>query len=177
MKAPTFAFDAVKCLAIVSDSHGLLRDSVMAALQDVDLIIHAGDLGSRGLLERLETVAPVIAVRGNVDEELIDLPLTETVSVNDHLIYVLHDLGQLDLDPVIAGIEIIVYGHSHQPRIDRRRDVLYVNPGSIGPRRFRLPISMAKVTFDRRELEVRLIDLNPDIELRAKTIKNKGQQE
>lgn len=177
MKAPTFAFDSINCLAIVSDSHGLLRDSVTDALQDVDLIIHAGDLGSRGLLERLEAVAPVIAVRGNVDKELIDLPLTQTVSVNEHLIYVLHDLGQLDLDPAIAGIEMIVHGHSHQPRIERRRDVLYVNPGSIGPRRFRLPISMAKVTFDRQELAVRLIDFNPAAELRAKTVGNKGLQE
>ena len=159
MKARTFTFDSVKCLAIVSDSHGLLRDSVTAALQDVDLIIHAGDLGSRGVLERLEAFAPVIAVRGNVDSELIDLPLTEAVSVNDHLIYVLHDLGQLDLDPATAGIEMIVHGHSHQPQIDRRGDVLYVNPGSIGPRRFRLPVSMAKVTFDRQELAVHLVDL------------------
>ena len=159
MKARTFTFDSVKCLAIVSDSHGLLRDSVTAALQDVDLIIHAGDLGSRGVLERLEAFAPVIAVRGNVDSELIDLPLTEAVSVNDHLIYVLHDLGQLDLDAATAGIEMIVHGHSHQPRIDRRDDVLYVNPGSIGPRRFRLPVSMAKVTFDRQELAVHLVDL------------------
>jgi uncharacterized protein len=159
VKARTFTFDSVKCLAIVSDSHGLLRDSVTAALQDVDLIIHAGDLGSRGVLERLEAFAPVIAVRGNVDSELIDLPLTEAVSVNDHLIYVLHDLGQLDLDPATAGIEMIVHGHSHQPRIDRRDDVLYVNPGSIGPRRFRLPVSMAKVTFDRQELAVHLVDL------------------
>ena len=159
MKARTFTFDSVKCLAIVSDSHGLLRDSVTAALQDVDLIIHAGDLGSRDVLERLDAFAPVIAVRGNVDSELIDLPLTEAVSVNDHLIYVLHDLGQLDLDPATAGIEMIVHGHSHQPRIDRRDDVLYVNPGSIGPRRFRLPVSMAKVTFDRQELAVHLVDL------------------
>ena len=177
MKAPTFAFESINCLAIVSDSHGLLRDPVVAALQDVDLIIHAGDLGSRGVLERLEAVAPVIAVRGNVDTELTDLPLTQTVSVNDHLIYILHDLGQLDLNPAIAGIEMIVYGHSHQPRIERRRDVLYVNPGSIGPRRFHLPISMAKVTFARQELEVRLIDFNPDAELRAKTVGNKGLQQ
>ena len=177
MKAPTFVFESINCLAIVSDSHGLLRDAVVAALEDVDLIIHAGDLGSRGVLERLEAIAPVIAVRGNVDTELTDLPLAEAVSVNDHLIYVLHDLGQLDLDPVIAGIEMIVYGHSHQPRVERRRDVLYVNPGSIGPRRFRLPISMGKVTFARQELEVRLIDFNLDAELGAKRVGNKGLQQ
>jgi uncharacterized protein len=177
VKAPTFVFESINCLAIVSDSHGLLRDAVVAALEDVDLIIHAGDLGSRGVLERLEAIAPVIAVRGNVDTELTDLPLAEAVSVNDHLIYVLHDLGQLDLDPVIAGIEMIVYGHSHQPRVERRRDVLYVNPGSIGPRRFRLPISMGKVTFARQELEVRLIDFNLDAELGAKRVGNKGLQQ
>ena len=153
-----YEFDSIKILALVSDTHGLLRDSVMDALQDVDLIIHAGDIGNRSLLQRLEAIAPVIAVRGNVDNELLYLPLAEVVTVNGHLVYVLHDLSLLDIDPVTAGFAMVVSGHSHQPRINRQRGVLYVNPGSIGPRRFRLPISLAKLTFDRQEIKVRLVD-------------------
>lgn len=157
--AATVQFKAINRLAIVSDTHGLLRDSVTDTLQDADLIIHAGDVGNLSLLQRLRAIAPVIAVRGNVDDELMELPLTQVVSVNGCLICVLHDLNLLDLDPVTAGIAMVVSGHSHQPRIDRKRGVLYVNPGSVGPRRFRLPISLAKVTFDRQDLKVRLIDL------------------
>jgi uncharacterized protein len=156
----THEFDSVKCFALVSDTHGLLRDSVTDALRDVDLIIHAGDVGNRSLLHRLEAIAPIIAVRGNVDNELAHLPLAEVVSVNGRLIYVLHDLSLLDLDPATAGIAMVVSGHSHQPRIDQKRGVLYVNPGSTGPRRFRLPISLAKVTFDRQEFKVRMIDFS-----------------
>jgi uncharacterized protein len=154
----TNEFDSIKSLALLSDTHGLLRDSVSGALQDVDLIIHAGDIGKRSLLQRLEAIAPVIAVRGNVDHELVYLPLAEVVSVNGRLIYVLHDLSLLDLDPATAGFAMVVSGHSHRPRIHRQSGVLYVNPGSIGPRRFRLPISLAKVSFDGQELKVRLID-------------------
>jgi uncharacterized protein len=154
----TNEFDSIKSLALLSDTHGLLRDSVSGALQDVDLIIHAGDIGKRSLLQRLEAIAPVIAVRGNVDHELVYLPLAEVVPVNGRLIYVLHDLSLLDLDPATAGFAMVVSGHSHRPRIHRQSGVLYVNPGSIGPRRFRLPISLAKVSFDGQELKVRLID-------------------
>jgi len=155
----THEFDSIKCLAIVSDTHGLLRDSVTDYLQGVDLIIHAGDVGNRSLLQRLESIAPVIAVRGNVDNELVYLPMTEAVSVNGRLIYVLHDLSLLDLDPAAAGIAMVVSGHSHQPRIDRRRGVLYVNPGSIGPRRFRLPVSFATVACEEKELAVQIVHL------------------
>jgi len=156
----THEFDSIKSLALVSDTHGLLRDSVTDALRDVDLIIHAGDIGNRSLLQRLEAIAPVIAVRGNVDSELLYLPLAEVVSVNGRLIYVLHDLSLLDLDPATAGFAMVVSGHSHQPRVRQKDGVFYVNPGSIGPRRFKLPISLAKVTFDRPALEVHLIDLD-----------------
>jgi len=156
----THEFDSIKSLALVSDTHGLLRDSVTDALRDVDLIIHAGDIGNPSLLQRLEAIAPVIAVRGNVDNELLYLPLAEVVSVNGRLIYVLHDLSLLDLDPATAGFAMVVSGHSHQPRVRQKDGVFYVNPGSIGPRRFKLPISLAKVTFDRPALEVHLIDLD-----------------
>jgi len=155
----THEFDSIKSLALVSDTHGLLRDSVTDALRAVDLIIHAGDIGNSSLLQRLEAIAPVIAVRGNVDNELLYLPLAEVVSVNGRLIYVLHDLSLLDLDPATAGFAMVVSGHSHQPRIDRRRSVLYVNPGSIGPRRFRLPVSFATVACEEKELAVKIVYL------------------
>ena len=154
----TNEFDSIKSLALLSDTHSLLRDSVTGVLQDVDLIIHAGDIGNRSLLQRLEAIAPVIAVRGNVDHELLYLPLAEVVSVNGRLVYVLHDLSLLDLDPATAGFAMVVSGHSHRPRIHRQSGILYVNPGSIGPRRFRLPISLAKVSFDGQEFKVQLID-------------------
>ena len=152
-------FGSIKTLAIISDSHGLLRDSVTEALQRFDLIVHAGDIGPRDLLQRLEAIAPVVAVRGNVDSELASLLPTELISVNDQLVYVLHDLSLLDLDPVAAGIAMVVSGHSHKPKIDRYRGVLYVNPGSIGPRRFSLPISFAKVTCGERGFAVELMQV------------------
>jgi putative phosphoesterase len=145
-------FDSIKTFAIISDTHGLLRDSVTEALPGFDLIVHAGDVGPRNLLQRLETIAPVVAVRGNVDNELACLAATELISVNDQPIYVLHDLSQLDLDPAIAGIAMVVSGHSHQPKIDRRDGVLYVNPGSVGPRRFRLPVSFARWLVTKESL-------------------------
>ena len=158
-------FASIKTFALVSDTHGFLRDSVMEALQqfDVGLIVHAGDVGSRSLLQRLETIAPVVAVRGNVDHELASLPPTELISVNGQLIYVLHDLNLLDLDPAITGIAMVVSGHSHQPKICRRHGVLYVNPGSIGPRRFHLPVSFAKVGCEERGFAVRLVHLEEEI--------------
>src|SRR6476660_4998926 len=153
-------FDSIKTVAIVSDTHGLLRDSVLQALQRFDLIVHAGDVGPRSLLQSLEAIAPVVAVRGNVDRELACLPTTELISVNGELIYVLHDLSLLDLDPVTAGVAIVVSGHSHQPKIVRRGKVLYVNPGSIGPRRFSLPVSFAKVACEERVFTIELVHLD-----------------
>jgi uncharacterized protein len=153
-------FDSIKTLALVSDTHGLLRDSVMEALQGCELIIHAGDVGPGGLLQRLEGIAPLVAVRGNIDRELTWLPQTELISVNHQLVYILHDLNQLDFDPGFAGIAMVVSGHSHQPQTHRQRGVLYINPGSIGPRRFRLPVSFAKVTCENREFVVKMIRLD-----------------
>jgi uncharacterized protein len=155
-------FRSIKGVALISDTHGLLRDSVTEALQQFDLIVHAGDVGPRSLLQRLEAIAPVVAVRGNVDHELTGLALNELISVNDQLIYVLHDVSQLDLDPATAGISMVVSGHSHQPKIDRRGGVLYVNPGSIGPRRFSLPVTFAKVAWEKPEFVVELIQLDKE---------------
>jgi|SRR3984893_3147017 putative phosphoesterase len=156
-------FDSIQTLALISDTHGLLRESAIAALEKVDLIVHAGDVGPRSLLRRLETIAPVIAVRGNVDSELADLAPTELISVNEQLIFVLHDLSSLELDPAVAGLAMVVSGHSHQPKIDWRRGVVYVNPGSIGPRRFSLPVSFAKVTFAGPDFVVELVPLDEQI--------------
>ncbi len=156
-------FDSVQTLALISDTHGLLRESAIAALEKVDLIVHAGDVGPRSLLRRLETIAPVVAVRGNVDSELAYLAPTELICVNEQLIFVLHDLSSLELDPAVAGLAMVVSGHSHQPKIDRRRGVLYVNPGSIGPRRFSLPVSFAKVAFEGPDFVVELVALDEQI--------------
>lgn len=155
-------FDSIETLALVSDTHGLLRDSVTEALERFDLIVHAGDVGPRSLLQRLETIAPVVAVRGNIDNELACLPPTELISVNGQLIYVLHDLSLLDVDPSIAGFAMVVSGHSHRPKIDRRRGVFYVNPGSIGPRRFHLPVSFAKVACEERGFVIELVHLDEE---------------
>jgi putative phosphoesterase len=154
-------FDSIKTLALISDTHGLLRDSVIEALRGYEpgLIVHAGDVGPRSLLERLETIAPVVAVRGNVDRELACLPPTELISVNDQLIYILHDLDLLDISPASAGIAMVVSGHSHQPKIGKRHGVHYVNPGSIGPRRFQLPVSFANVACQGAEFVVELVTL------------------
>jgi uncharacterized protein len=154
-------FDSIKALALISDTHGLLRDSVIEALRvsEPGLIVHAGDVGPRSLLERLETIAPVVAVRGNVDRELACLPPTQLISVNDQLIYILHDLDLLDINPASAGIAMVVSGHSHQPKIGKKHGVHYVNPGSIGPRRFRLPISFAKVVCEGADFVIELVTL------------------
>jgi uncharacterized protein len=155
-------FHSIKGFALISDTHGLLRDSVTEALRQFDLIVHAGDVGPRSILHRLEAIAPVVAVRGNVDHELAGLASNELISVNDQLIYVLHDVSQLDLDPATVGISMVVSGHSHQPKIDRRGGVLYVNPGSIGPRRFRLPVTFAKVACEKPEFVVELVQLEKE---------------
>jgi uncharacterized protein len=158
---PFLQFNSIKALALISDTHGLLRDSVIEALRAYEpgLIVHAGDIGPRSLLERLETIAPVIAVRGNADRELACLPPSELISVNNRLIYILHDVDLLDINPVSAGIAMVVSGHSHQPGTGRRHGVHYVNPGSIGPRRFRLPVSFAKVACEGPELTIELVSL------------------
>jgi|SRR6516225_5002529 len=153
------SFRSISLIGVVSDTHGLLRDSVRAALRDVELIIHAGDIGSQSLLEELESIASVVAVCGNVDSELSGLSSTETISVNDHLIYVLHDLATLDLVPEKAGISMVISGHSHKARIDKKSGVFYINPGSAGPRRFRLPITYVTVVLGENEPVVKVIEL------------------
>lgn len=148
-------------IGLISDTHGLLRPPALAFLQGSDLIIHAGDIGNGGILTELSTLAPVTAVSGNNDHGgwAADLPATALVRVGEIVIHVLHDLADLDLDPVAAGVDVVVSGHSHQPAVERRDGVLYVNPGSAGPRRFRLPISAAELMVDGRAVSARLVVL------------------
>jgi len=132
-------------VGVISDTHGLLRPEALKALEGVDLIIHAGDIGKPEVLEVLQSVAPVVAVRGNMDKGAWarELPETEVVEIGGLLLYVLHDLNELDLDPVAASFGAVLSGHSHRPSVKEHRGILYLNPGSAGPRRFRLPVSLA----------------------------------
>jgi putative phosphoesterase len=146
---------------VISDTHGLLRPEAVAALEGSDLLLHAGDVGDPRLLEELREIAPLTVVRGNVDfgSWAAELPATAAVEVEGHAIYMLHDLEDLDLDLEAAGMAAVIYGHSHRPLIERRGGVLYLNPGSAGPRRVRLPVTVARLRVDAGGLEAELIDL------------------
>jgi putative phosphoesterase len=146
---------------VISDTHGLLRPEALAALDGVDLILHAGDVGDPAILARLAEIAPVTAIRGNIDTHgpCAQLPPTQYVTVAEHNVYMLHDLGELDLNPAAAQIAVIIYGHSHQPSIEWRRGVLYFNPGSAGPRRFSLPVALGMLEFTQHAIEPRIIKL------------------
>ena len=147
-------------VGVISDTHGLLRPEALRALFGADLILHAGDVGSPEVLEGLRALAPVVAVRGNNDRGpwAEALSETEVVTADGRSLYVLHDLGTLELDPRAAGFDAVIAGHSHQPRIERRDGVLYLNPGSAGPRRFRLPIALAWLDVGRLEAEIVRLD-------------------
>lgn len=151
----------MKTIGVISDTHGVLRPEAVKALHGVDLIIHAGDVGRGDILDVLRQIAPVFAVRGNTDYEewARALPLTARVQVEQHLIYVLHDVQQLTLTPEAQGFAAVVSGHSHKPAIERKRGVLYLNPGSAGPRRFHLPVSVARIQVKARGLEPKIIEL------------------
>ena len=148
-------------IGVISDTHGLLRPGAVAALKGVDQILHAGDIGGPEILDSLARIAPVTAVRGNVDIEpwVNTLPETEVVELGGIMIYMLHDLARLDLKPEAAGIRAVVYGHSHQPKIEEKNGVLYFNPGSAGPRRFRLPVSLGKLMIENCRVRAELSEL------------------
>jgi putative phosphoesterase len=148
-------------IGLISDTHGLLRPEALAALQGVEQIIHAGDAGTLGVLAALSAVAPVSAVRGNVDVGSWSqgFPLTRVVEAEGVLIYVLHDLDRLDLDPAAAGFAAVISGHTHRPVIERRHGVLYVNPGAAGPQRFSLPVSLALLRVEAGVAEAELVTL------------------
>lgn len=141
-------------IGVISDTHGLMRPSALGALQGSDLILHAGDVGRPEILDALRSIAPVVAVRGNVDHGgwAETLPLAEVVSLGEHHIYMRHILADLDLDPSAAGFAAIVYGHSHKPDIADKGGVMYFNPGSAGPRRFALPVTVGRLRIEAGRL-------------------------
>lgn len=148
-------------VGIISDTHGKLRPEAVAALHDCALILHAGDIGRPQVLEDLRRAAPrVVAVRGNVDGDwATGIPERAEIDVAGRRVLLLHDLQQLTIDPRAAGFDAVVSGHSHQPRIERRDGVLYVNPGSAGPRRFRLPVAVARLEVSPTRLDAEIVQL------------------
>ena len=148
-------------IGLISDTHGLLRQEALAALQGSDLIIHAGDVGNAKIIKQLRRVAPVVAVRGNIDKGAwaSQLPMTAVVEAGSALIYVVHDIQQLDLDPVVGEFNVVISGHSHKPGRTERSGVIYVNPGSAGPRRFQLPITVARLSLVQSPWTVDFVDL------------------
>ena len=148
-------------VGVISDTHGLLRPEALEALRGSDLILHCGDVGDGSILEALETLAPVVAIRGNTDrgDFARGLPDTQAVEVAGHLLYILHDIGSLDLRPDAAGFSAVLYGHSHQPEIREDRGVLYFNPGSAGHRRFDYPITVGRIRVRAGGLEPEVVDL------------------
>jgi putative phosphoesterase len=148
-------------IGLISDTHSLLRQEALTALKGSYLIIHAGDVGKPDILEELRTVAPLIAVRGNIDKGpwAAQLPITAIAKARSAWIYVLHDVQQLDLDPAAAEFNIVVSGHSHRPSRTERSGVLYLNPGSAGPRRFRLPITVARLDLRQSPWLVQFVEL------------------
>ena len=148
-------------IGLLSDTHGLLRPEALEFLRGSDFIVHAGDIGDAAVLDTLRTLAPVTAVRGNNDRDewARAIAETEALRVDEVSIHVLHDLAQLGLDPAAAGFRVVVSGHSHQPRIEERGGVLYVNPGSCGPRRFRLPVAVAELRISGESVKAKLVEL------------------
>ena len=149
-------------IGLISDTHGLLRDSAVDALEGTDVIIHAGDIDTPDIIDALKKIAPVFPVRGNMDRppDGVGLPKYEIVEMDGISIYVLHDLYQLDLDPAAAGFKVVVSGHSHRPKIKYKDGVLYINPGSAGPRRFKLPISVGMLEIQDGRITPRIIELH-----------------
>jgi uncharacterized protein len=148
-------------IGVISDTHGLLRPEAQRALQGVDLIVHAGDVGNPEILVQLNAIAPVFAVRGNVDtgKWALELPETSMVEADGAFLYLIHNLRQLDLNPKSAGVDIVISGHTHQAEQWERDGVLYLNPGSAGPRRFTLPVTAAMIDLGREPWVVEIIEL------------------
>lgn len=150
-------------VGVLSDTHGLLRPEAIAALQGVDHLIHAGDVGNPAILAQLRELAPLTAIRGNIDRTgpCAALPATVAVELAGHLLYIVHALADLDLNAKAAGIAAVVYGHSHKPALDWKDGVLFLNPGSAGPRRFSLPITVAMLQLTPGHLDAELLPLFP----------------
>ena len=156
------AVESLGLIGVISDTHGLLRPEALEALKGVDLILHAGDIGNSQVLEALQSIAPVMAVRGNNDrgEWAAELPEWEVVEVGAVNVYMLHDVKEINLNPAAEGFQVVVSGHSHKPSVEERKGVLYVNPGSAGPRRFRLPVSVARLRINGESVIAELVELS-----------------
>ena len=153
-------------VGVISDTHGLLRAEAAEALRGVAHILHAGDVGADEVLKELRTIAPVTAVRGNVDREVWarEIPQTQVVEIEGVSIYLLHILAELDSKPEAAGFGVVVYGHSHQPSQSVKRGVLYFNPGSAGPRRFKLPVTVGKLVIDNGSVRGDIVNLERPVD-------------
>ena len=149
-------------LGIISDTHGLLRTEAVQTLEKCNAIIHAGDIGSEEILTALKAMAPTYAVRGNVDWEpwAMKIPVNDVVEIAGHFFYILHVLDNIDLEPAAAGIDVVISGHSHQPNLFKKNNVLYMNPGSAGPGRLGKPVSMGKIMINDQGLFYEFIDLS-----------------
>jgi putative phosphoesterase len=148
-------------IGVISDTHSLIRPEAVERLRGSDLIVHCGDIGAPAVLDVLRAVAPVRAVRGNNDKGAwaVALPTDEVIEVGSHLLYVIHDLGELGLEPAAAGFTAVLSGHSHRPLVEERKGVLFLNPGSAGPRRFSLPVTVAQLVLGPGRCEAHIIDL------------------
>jgi putative phosphoesterase len=153
---------SIKDVGVISDTHGLVREQALAALAGCELIIHAGDIGTPDVLERLREIAPVRAVRGNNDRGVWarSLPLNDVIEIGTHHVYLLHDIAELDIDPAAASMAAVITGHSHKPAAEVREGVLYLNPGSAGPRRFKLPIAVARLRVSKNGIEHEIVELS-----------------
>jgi uncharacterized protein len=148
-------------IGIISDTHKLVRAEAREQLRGVDLIVHAGDIGSLQVIEQLTEIAPVKAIRGNIDKDpwADQFPHDDVIEVDGTTLYVLHNLSDIEIDPTAAGFQVVISGHSHSPKIERKDGVLYINPGSAGPRRFKLPIALAMLTIKRGKLTATIEEL------------------
>lgn len=148
-------------IGVISDTHGLLRPEALAALAGVEHILHAGDVGDPRILDDLRKIAPVTAIRGNIDQwgECAELPATDVVELHGRLFYLVHSLADLDINPVVAEVAAVISGHSHKPAIEQRNGVLYLNPGSAGSRRFNLPVTVALLTLKESKISAQIVDL------------------
>jgi uncharacterized protein len=153
-------------IGVISDTHGLLRPEALAVLLGSDYIIHAGDIGDPAIREKLAEIAPVTAIRGNVDREAWTkkIPSTNLLEIGGISIYVLHNLAELDLKPEAAGFDVVVYGHSHVPKQQTKNGVLYFNPGSAGPRRFRLPVTVGRLLLKNGQVSAEFVQILPGVE-------------
>lgn len=148
-------------VGVISDTHGLLRPEALEALRDSDLIIHAGDIGPGEIVEGLSDIAETVAIRGNIDREswAEKFPTSKTIEVSGKRIYILHNLKDLNFDPAAEHVDIVIAGHSHKPSIRQENGVLYLNPGSAGPRRFKLPVAVAKLYLSGEEPDAEIHEL------------------